>query len=683
MHVGLGIDTGGTYTDAVLIDQTSGQVLIWSKALTTPHDLSLGIGQAVSEVLRKEPRLPSSSASEPTPPLVAPADIEMVALSTTLATNAIVEGHGGTVCLLLIGYDRELIRQYGYQRHLVTQDVVYLGGGHDVMGNEVEPLDEESAREAILGHHKKVDAFAVSGYFAVRNPAHELRVKALIEKLTDRPSTCGHELTTRLNSVHRATATVLNARLIPLLRELIAAVRRTLHQQDISAPLMVVRGDGSLVRAEWALERPVETVLSGPAASVVGARHLAGPQDAWVVDVGGTTTDIALLRDGRPGLNPEGARVGDRRVMVETVDVYTTGLGGDSHVRVDRTGQVLVGPQRAVPLALLASEHPETVDQLQHQLPRSRKDELIGEFAWASPRTSNAISDAERAFLSRVEEEVWYLPQLLREPESRRLTSRQIENLQARGLLMRAAFTPTDALHVLGQFTRWNAEAPRLAAELLASQAGASPQAFCQQVVAALSEQIAKALVGRTLSNGGHLPRWEEEPTAQSLVNRALRGEDAVELRCQLNLRRPIVAIGAPVTAYMPRVAELLRTELVIPPHAEVASAVGAVAGSVAQRLTALIHPLEASGLFRLHAPDGVHDFPTVQEAVAYAEKALPTEVEALAQQAGAGEVEVRMSRRDRRALAASGWEQEVYLGTELVFTAVGRPSSARASSDA
>jgi len=304
MTIALGIDTGGTYTDAVLVDHATGEVLATAKALTTRHDLSVGIGEAMAAVFETEQTL-------------SPEVVDLVALSTTFATNAIAEGQGSPVCLLLIGYDLELMEQYGFQHELVTEDVVYLRGGHDVLGNEVAPLDEDAAREAILARRDKVEAFAVSGYFGVRNPTHELRVRALVEELTELPVTCGHELTTRLNAVRRATTVALNARLVPLLRELIATVRYTLDKQAIAAPLMVVKGDGSLVRAGWAMQRPIETILSGPAASAVGAWHLAGRRNVWVVDVGGTTTDIATLNDGQPRLNSEGARVGGWRTMVE------------------------------------------------------------------------------------------------------------------------------------------------------------------------------------------------------------------------------------------------------------------------------------------------------------------------------------------------------------------------------
>ena len=160
----------------------------------------------------------------------------------------------------------------------------------------------------------------------------------------------------------RLTA-VLNARLIPQLQQLVLAVRGLLAEKDIKAPLMVVKGDGSLISDQVALTCPVETILSGPAASVVGACHLTGEAEVVVSDMGGTTTDIAVLKGGRPLLDREGAKVGGWRTMVEAVAVHTVGLGGDSQVRLAEERWpagpgLLVGPRRQVPLSLLALQHP-------------------------------------------------------------------------------------------------------------------------------------------------------------------------------------------------------------------------------------------------------------------------------------------------------------------------------------
>jgi N-methylhydantoinase A/oxoprolinase/acetone carboxylase beta subunit len=180
------------------------------------------------------------------------------------------------------------------------------------------------------------------------------------------------------------------------------------------------------------------------------------------------------------------------------------------------------------------------------------------------------------------------------------------------------------------------------------------------------------------LEDEGGAPDWEREPTAVALLERALSDPQDGDLGCELTLRRPLVAIGAPVEAYMPRVAGQLHTELIIPPHAEVANAVGAVAGGVVQRFRVLISSLDGGERFRLHLPDGVHDFVDLEQAVRYAQQVMSPHADALAQEAGAAQVEVQMAREDRQVKAAAGWEQEIYLRTELIFTAVGRPSPAR-----
>ena len=167
MKLGIGIDAGGTYTDAVLLDLASGQVQRKAKALTTPHDLSIGIAQAMAGLDGADYQR-----------------VRLVSISTTLATNAIVEEHGGRVGLLLIGYDADIMRQSGLEKRLPVEGLCYVAGGHDVKGEEVCALDTAAARRAIIEFQDRVDAFAVSGYFGVMNPDHELRVREMIAELT-------------------------------------------------------------------------------------------------------------------------------------------------------------------------------------------------------------------------------------------------------------------------------------------------------------------------------------------------------------------------------------------------------------------------------------------------------------------------------------------------------------------
>jgi len=676
----LGIDTGGTYTDAALIDHDSGAVIAAAKALTTYQDLALGIEQAIAAVLRNHPAPPD--------------EIGLVSLSTTLATNAIVEGRGSPICLILVGYDPILIRQFGFEDDLVTEDVVYVAGGHDDLGDEVAPLDEIALRKAVDAYSHQVEAFAVSAYFGVRNPAHELRARELIEAWTGLPVTCGHELTSRLNSVRRATTTALNARLISLLRDLIATVRETLDEQGVHAPLMVVRGDGSLMRSDWALRRPIETILSGPAASVVGAWHLARKGDVWVVDVGGTTTDIAALHDGRPRLNPQGARVGRWRTMVEAADVHTVGLGGDSEVRLERDEGLVIGPRRVVPLCLLAQEHPDVVRELERQQVTENMDGRVAQFAFMQREPAIRLSDEEHMLLDYLRTGAKSVAWLVDRLRYGSLIVRRLQGLERRRLVMRAGFTPTDALHALGLLNVWDRRAAELGAELLAARAGVSVQEFCEQVVRGVSDRVATELVSKVLSdeisvsdgaaadivsaNGSGPSDWIQERGVKALLDRALERTPASGLQCQLILDRPIVAIGAPVEAYLPRTADVLHTELVIAPHAGVANAVGAVAGGVVQQQRIMIRPLHGEEDYRLLLFDGVHDFLDLEAAVTYAHDVMAGELEERARQAGAAQVEVKMVRVDHEIPVTESWGQSVYMGTELFFTAVGRPSVGR-----
>ncbi len=201
-------------------------------------------------------------------------------------------------------------------------------------------------------------------------------------------------------------------------------------------------------------------------------------------------------------------------------------------------------------------------------------------------------------------------------------------------------------------------------------------------MIEGVSRWAAQALASKALTDEARLPDSEGERSAALLLERALsHGYDPIdgpglrsELACTLVLRRPVVAIGAPVQAYMPRMAEILHTRLVIPPHAEVANAIGAAVGGVVQRQRVQITLLEDGKTLRLHLPHRVHDFHSLEEAVAYARKQMLPWMEVLARQAGAAQVEVQMDRHDTQSLDRVGSEDKLFLGTELIFTAVGRP---------
>jgi N-methylhydantoinase A/oxoprolinase/acetone carboxylase beta subunit len=665
----LGIDTGGTYTDAVLFDPSEG-VKASAKALTTRHDLALGIRKAMDDVLSAVP------AGTP---------VELVSLSTTLATNAIVEGQGSSICLILIGYTPDMLEQAGLREALSGDPVVLVRGGHDAAGDEAAPLDLDAALEAVRRHAGHVAAFAVSGYFSVRNPAHENAVRRLVREHCGLPVTCGHELTSNLHASRRALTTALNARLIPLLGDLIGSVRAMLAERGIRSPLMVVKGDGSLIDSALALEYPVETILSGPAASVVGSLFLSRETDACIADMGGTTSDIALVSEGRLLLAREGARVGGWQTMVEAVQIHTTGLGGDSAVNLEEGGRLTLGPRRSVPLALLGHLHPELLELLNGQAARQKPSRYDGRFLIrqrpADPARGD-FSEVQRAILSKVGEGPLALERLFTAGESSYLADLELRRLVERGYLGLAGFTPTDAAHVLGYQASWSAAAARAGAAILARRAGVEAEELCRRVVRQVTLQAGRAILSAALAEAHGLDLSEHERVRSELVDRALlaNGQPDGLVSVRLTLNRPLVAIGAPVSTYYPAVAEALHTRLSIPAHAEVANAVGAVVGSVMQSVRALVAPLgeereafdpSVAAGYRVHLSEEVRDFAELEPALQFARQEASARAEALALRAGAASVQVTLTQADH-SVEISG--DQLFLGSEVTATATGRP---------
>ena len=663
----LGIDTGGTFTDAVLLDTRHG-VRAAAKALTTRDNLLNGISEAVRAVLAKLPQINCAVS-----------DVRLVSLSTTLATNAIVSGHGSPACLVLIGQPPQTLDRASLGLALGGDPVVFVGGGHDAGGEEQAPLDLEALERAMDQYAPSVAAFAVAGYFAVRNPQHEQRARDCIAARCALPVSCSHELSTRLDAPRRALTALLNARLIPLLKEFIDAAAGMLEQTGINAPLMVVQGDGSLISAETALHRPVETILSGPAASILGARHLAGCKDAVVSDIGGTTTDIALLEDGKPLLAHDGATVGGWQTLVEAVAVHTLGLGGDSEVRGDADGFHL-GPQRAMPLSLLAHQYPRTLESLRRQL-REPVREHMGRFALRLRRL-----DVQLQGLSRSERRVWEAladgPVELGALFENSSCEGALKRLRKRELVIVAALTPTDAAHITGLHQDWEREAAVAGATLLARQtigAPLDPQLFAERIIESLVRVSAHAISTAAINHehpGAVRGDWR---AADYLHRRAFEDSSASALiEHTLRLKAPLVGIGAAAAAYYGDVAKRLHTQSEVPPHAEVCNAVGAVASGIVQRVGALISLL-GSERYRVHIKNGIKDFTDLEEAAADAIARCRELAAQQARAAGASEVQVEHRRHDVIVEGFGG--HKVFISSAISATASGPPLRARSDS--
>jgi len=662
----IGLDTGGTYTDAVAL-VAGRHVIASAKALTTHWDLSVGLGAALRAVLKE---LPDGARQR----------ISLVSVSTTLATNAVVENRFSPICAILVGFNDRMAAESGIEKQLGGA-VVRVRGGHDPTGVEEQPLDETAVESAVRDFGAAVEAFAVAAQFSVRNPEHELRVRERIRALCGKPVTCSHELSAQLNAPKRALTAALNARLVPHIRHLLDAVRQTLEGEAIGAPLMVVKGDGTLMRASVAIDYPIETVLSGPAASVVGAAFLTGLQDFAVADMGGTTTDVAIIMDGRPVVRADGAVIGGWRTMVQAIDVHTSGLGGDSEAHWDREARLRVGPRRVMPLSLLAHQFPEVLAELTRLAAAERLPPFAGQFGHRNPGRQ-AGPDLDRLEM-RVWEALGTTPRPLDQVARTSQGAEALRRLVDRGLATLAGFTPSDALHVLDRQGGWSREAARLGAGILATEernatarkGKDSPEALSERIYELVIRQAARAVLESALAQDPgvepHNGRWGP---LGILIERAVEGRPVSGLLdAQPRLAIPLVAIGAPAAAFYPEVARRLGARLVVPEHAAVCNAVGAVVGVVSETFDILVNQA-AWKVFRVHDPAGIRDFATAEEAIAAARDLARELALGAARRAGATDPHVETSVTERRAASSSG---DSYLAEAVVRArATGRPAT-------
>jgi len=653
----LGLDTGGTYTDAVLVDDDL-QVISSAKSLTTHANLIDGLRGAVAGLLDSS---------------VIP-DISLVSLSTTLATNALVEGRGRSVALVLIGFSPSQMKRANLSEALGGDPHVFVDGGHNASGHAVSNLDIEAVRRFVESVNERVDAYAISGLFAVRNPEHESAVQELLTSMTGKPVTCGHHLSSGLDAPRRALTALLNARLIPMIGSLLSAARDLLDEHQIEAPLMVVKGDGSLISDSMAIQYPVETILSGPAASVVGAQFLCSEQTLLVSDMGGTTTDVALIRDGLPRLDPNGAAVGGWRTMVQAVDVRTYGLGGDSAIRYDRNShRFTAGPNRVVPLSLLTQQYPELLRDLEAQLELPFSTTHSAQFVMAHGDSVSDLSLQQQELYDRIKQ----APIAVQTLFSDQTLERALNKLEQRGVVLRAGFTPSDASHIMGIQNDWEVKGAVMGAELMmrysAENMGAEytdVKEYARMVMDLISEDTAMVLIDTVSAEGENGEALSD--SQRTLVRKSLQKHPDELFTVGTQLHVPVVGLGAPASSYYEKVGELLNTKIVLPNYAQVANALGAVVGTIRQQQVLGIAPAGGKRVSVLF-PEGPEDYDDLEAGVEAAKIRCEQIAREKALAAGAAELTITFDRKD--TIVKDG-DQQVFFESQISALATGRPAT-------
>ncbi|MBP1909589.1 N-methylhydantoinase A/oxoprolinase/acetone carboxylase beta subunit [Methanolobus bombayensis] len=574
-----------------MIRDSDGSIIDSNKSLTTYPDLMKGIRNTLDgldqHLLEK---------------------VCYVSVSTTLATNSVLEKTGYPVALILAN-------NTDIPNRSKIEHFILVKGGHNSAGNEVCPLDLDSVRDFVLRVKEKVSAFAISSYFSVRNPEHELRIKELIAELSGLPVVCSHELSQDLGAYERGVTAYLNARLIPISSHFMEAVSSEIKRRNIDAKLMMLKCDGSVVGISEALKKPIESVFSGPAASLVGAAYLSGTENCVVIDVGGTSTDVSLIHRGVPELTETGAVVGGWQTKVKAIRMETSAMGGDSHVWV-RNHVVHIGPRRVIPLCLAAVEHPEIIEKLQQNQVILRNQ--IGEnlqptkFFVRSGLELSDISAAEEELLLRIGDRPLTVSEIYWN-ENRLPSPGTLDLLIQKRLIKAIGFTPTDALHVLGEYTQWNRKASVLGAGILAALSGTDEDEFCLQIKKDVARNMALNLVSFLL-----------EDVSTEEIEKILRGKFFAGFKIEL----PVVLLGGPVKAYEKELAEFIDAEIIVPDYCSVGNAVGAVAGKGAKKLEVLIKANYTESKYNLKTssfvtffPGGREEFTSYNEALEFGEE--------------------------------------------------------------
>ncbi|NUR93478.1 MAG: hydantoinase/oxoprolinase family protein [Nonomuraea sp.] len=339
------MDIGGTFTDVVCYDERTGAVVA-SKAPTTPGDLAEGVFNALARVVGT------------------PEDISFFVHGTTQGLNALLERKGARVLLLANEGGRDVYQiargnrdrmfdlRYRKPTPLVPrQDVVEIGGRLDWRGQELTALDEHAVRQAAAkARDEGFDAVAVCLLFAFANPAHEIRAGQILrqELGDDVLVVLSHEVAREWREYERTSSAVLEAYTGPVVRRYLARVERQFAERGLRVPVHVMQSSGGLVNASYAMDRPLQTLLSGPVGGTMGgvaAARLLGRDNAICVDMGGTSFDVSLVVNGRPDVSAE-ASIEGYPVLMPIVNLHTIGAGGGS-IAYSEAGALRVGPESA------------------------------------------------------------------------------------------------------------------------------------------------------------------------------------------------------------------------------------------------------------------------------------------------------------------------------------------------
>lgn len=660
--IGIGIDTGGTCTDAVVYDTERHQVLSSAKTLTTKEDLKIGILKAL--------RALSKEAVE---------KASYISLSTTLATNACVENKGGRAKLIMIGVNPKAIERmhgiYGLPR---TDEIYFLSGNPEEKDKAlVNPPWKQLIAD--LDKFKNCDSVAIVQINPKYNAGkYEIIAEKILKKYLGISCVRGYDLYQEINVQKRGATALLNAKLLPVMNNFFEAIDESLSEMEINLPMVIVKSDGSVMAREYAAKRPVETLLCGPAASVIGAMELTDLNDAMIVDMGGTTSDIALLKEGNTVSTISGIRIGNWSTMVKGISIDTFALGGDSGVKY-RNGVLYLDERRMIPLCMLASQYPQILTKLKSLIKRGQCYSYPAhEFfvLMSKPKDLSGYFPKERALIEALENGPLSF-EAAAEAAGASPFVFKMQRLENEGIIMRSGITPTDIMHIRGDYTAFDTEASLLGTAYMELATDLDKEELCDRVYHMVKNRLYGNLVRILMKHETGRELEEEEETNLTKLTKLIymmKNRDGEFLNAKFSTSSVLIGVGGPTGIFLEEVAKILGTGAVVPEWGKIANAIGAAVGNITCSYTVRIEPNMNRSLgaeFCLMGSAGFIGFDNYEEALETAKLQAKEAALARAVQQGArGNINIELN-IDEDFYKVNEGSSPVFVQTEVTANAV------------
>jgi len=643
MRIAIGIDTGGTCTDAVVFDYDKKSVIAKSKTLTTREDLSIGISKALD-------MLPEEYIK----------NAALVCLSTTLATNACVEDKGGRAKLVIFGLTDELMERLKVEETYGIKhgNVRCVDTHSSADGQRIDEPNWDALMDEFDPWIKGNDYMAAAELYGPTNGATcEKKFKAIIKEKYKLECVCANELTDKVDVIQRGATALLNARLLPIIQQFIDIATKDIRKRGCNAPIMVVRSDGSFMSTDATAIKPVETILSGPAASILAGKLMAGDDNYMVVDMGGTTSDVSMVVNGRTKNVGKGIRVGNWKTSVEGVFVDTFALGGDSTIR-NVKGELTLFSRRCVPLCTAATKYSEVLPQLV-ELSEAKQFSKYPLYEFLClvnmPSSIERYNKYEVMMLDLLKDGPCSLFHLTKKGID--LYSIDTTRLEDEGIIIRFGLTPTDLMHIKGDYVEYDKRASLIALEYILRDNRLDVTEYAinslvEEGYDIVEEKMYCNLV-RIMLTQDYAKKFEKGlgDNLEFLIKESWRryksGRDTMNLP-SFRTNMLLLGVGAPTHVFLPEVAKALGTKCILPQNAEVGNAIGAVMAELVVVARVEISQWQNPTIYYMvHDANGSTKYENISDATIHARKSAELAAVKEAKLRGAtGDIEVKITQK-------------------------------------